>query len=113
MRPLLHSVVLLLFGIVPLGCSSGSAGRGNGDEGTSTAEVRVGAALKSKARAADRRGAEAALQEARGFLDDRKFDAAIRELDRAIDLDPAYLEAYALRAGAHWEKKAYDQALRD
>jgi tetratricopeptide (TPR) repeat protein len=54
-------------------------------------------------------------QVARGSqaLDRREFDHALRHFNRAIDLDPAFAEAYNQRAIAHYLQEHYRSSIDD
>jgi tetratricopeptide (TPR) repeat protein len=42
-----------------------------------------------------------------------QYDAAIKDLSRAIKLDPAYAHAYASRGAAYYEKDQAGKAIAD
>jgi tetratricopeptide (TPR) repeat protein len=57
--------------------------------------------------------AQAAFNEATRLWQSRQPEAAIKQLDRAIELDPRYVEAYLKRGFAYKELKQRDRALAD
>jgi tetratricopeptide (TPR) repeat protein len=50
---------------------------------------------------------------ARAHAEGKKEDRAIADLDEAIKLIPGFVEAYAARSRAHWNKGAYRAAMAD
>lgn len=74
--------LLLLWGVLVL-CAQGCGDGDGGGEGTRETAGRSGAS-----------GARLAFQSARNFLNTNDLEEAEREFRRAIELDPAYTEAY-------------------
>ncbi|MDD5687721.1 MAG: tetratricopeptide repeat protein [Elusimicrobia bacterium] len=53
------------------------------------------------------------LNKGNEVLLDSDLDIAIEEYDKAIELDPKYIEAYIMRGFAYFEKDLYDKAIEN
>jgi len=63
--------------------------------------------------AADKERARQHYSRGAAFADEGRFDEAISEFSKAIELDPDYALAYSSRCATYYRKGQYDQAIAD
>ncbi|MCB9187379.1 MAG: hypothetical protein H6601_11635 [Flavobacteriales bacterium] len=114
------TLLFLLFSVSVLAQDAGNA---SGESAGMSKEDKI-AAAKAKARAAGDTASAApkmtpyeeaarSFDKANGLKEDRLYDEAQAEYDKAIEIDPNFVEAYVGRGGIKFQKIEFPAAMED